>query len=222
VATCTFTRDDRCGATRAEHRTVSTGRVESFSDGVLAVAITLLVLNIAVPAVNETDGGVHLGRLLGQQWPQYAAYATSFLTVGIIWINHHAMLSRLRQVDHFFMFVNLLLLMAVAVLPFATALLATYLRAGHGDHLAAAIYGGALLAMGALFTALNHHVLRARPELLAEDMPEAERRRILARSASGVTPYVFAVALAPVSAFATLGISAAVAVFYALPQASGN
>jgi uncharacterized membrane protein len=118
---------------------VSTNRLESFSDGVLAVAITLLVLNIQVPS---PSAHTHLGAELARQWPQYAAYATSFLTIGIIWKNHHVMISRLREADHNILMLNLILLLTVGVIPFATALLATYLRLGHGQNLAAAVYGG--------------------------------------------------------------------------------
>ena len=115
--------------------------MESFSDGVMAVAITLLILNISVPE----PGHGSLARALGHRWPQYAAYVVSFLTIGIIWINHHAMLNRLREVNHAILFLNLLLLMSVVFLPFATALMAVYLRESHGQHLAAAVYGGSFL-----------------------------------------------------------------------------
>jgi uncharacterized membrane protein len=96
---------------------MSTNRLESFSDGVFAVAITLLVLGIDVPDVGPHDS---LGHALLGNWPQYAAYVVSFLTIGIIWINHHAMISRLRAADHTILILNLLLLMTIAVLPFAT------------------------------------------------------------------------------------------------------
>src|ERR1700735_2990868 len=91
---------------------MSTNRLESFSDGVFAVAITLLVLGIDVP-----EGKPHhsLGHALLGNWPQYAAYVVSFLTIGIIWINHHAMISRLRAADHPILILNLLLLMSIAV-----------------------------------------------------------------------------------------------------------
>ncbi len=197
---------------------MSTSRLESFSDGVLAVAITLLILNITVPA----PGSGHLAHDLGHQWPEYAAYATSFVTIGIIWINHHAAIGRLRAADQTVMFLNLLLLMWVVALPFATNLMATYLRASSGQHLAAAIYSGSLLMMGATFALLHRHILYVRPELLKREMSHSARRQILVRSTSGVTPYVLATALAPVSPYATLIITAAVAVFYALPIATAE
>ncbi|MDQ6816264.1 MAG: TMEM175 family protein [Actinomycetota bacterium] len=195
---------------------MSTNRLESFSDGVLAVAITLLVLNITVP---PTPGD--LGHELGTNWPAYAAYVTSFLTIGIIWINHHVMIGRLRETDYAILILNLLLLMTVAVIPFATSLLATYLRERHGNHLAAAVYGGVLVSMAITFTLLNHQILFRKHHLLTSELPLERRRQIFARSFTGLIPYVVATALAPVSAYLTLGISAAMAAFYALPIASG-
>ena len=195
---------------------MSTNRLEGFSDGVLAVAITLLVLDIAVP---KTGGS--LAHALGQDWPSYAAYAISFLTIGIIWINHHVMIGRLRATDHTILILNLLLLMSVALIPFATSLFANYLTHRHGQKLAAAIYGGSLLLMALAFVALNWTILFRKVDLLAERLSVERRRWIIRRGASGVIPYLLATALAPVSPYVTLGISAALAVFYALPVASG-
>jgi uncharacterized membrane protein len=198
---------------------VSTSRLEAFSDGVIAVAITLLVLNITVPDPTTTKD---LGHALLEKWPTYAAYATSFITIGIIWINHHAMIGRLRQTDHSILFWNLLLLLSIGVLPFATSLVATYLRLGHGAHLAAAIYSGSLLVMSLIFSALNHQILLVKDDMLEQEIPEEQRRDIFKRAVTGIVPYVIATALAPVSAYATLAICAAVASYYALPRASGS
>ena len=191
--------------------------MESFSDGVMAVAITLLVLYITVPP----PGPHSLAHDLGHQWPLYAAYATSFITIGIIWINHHVMISRLARTDHSILILNLVLLLTVGLLPFATDLFATYLKRGHGQHLAAAIYAGAFLAMAIAFFALNCFILLRRAHMLRVDLPEEARRRILARTFTGLPPYAIAIAIAPVSQYATLIICAALAAFYALPIASG-
>jgi uncharacterized membrane protein len=200
---------------------VSTGRLEAFSDGVIAVAITLLVLNIQVPTP-PLPAGTTLAHELGANWPVYAAYVTSFLTIGIIWINHHVMIRRLREPDHMILFLNLLLLMSIAVLPFGTSLMATYLRESSGQHLAAAIYSGSLLLMGVCFAALNAHILLAKPHRLRESLSAARRRQILVRSAGGVIPYAIATALAAVSSYATLAICAGLGVFYAFPISSGG
>jgi uncharacterized membrane protein len=197
---------------------VSTNRLEAFSDGVLAVAITLLVLDIRVP---PPVPGASLAHELGQNWPNYAAYVTSFVTIGIIWINHHAMFSRLREANHPILILNILLLLTIAILPFATALMAAYLRQSSGQHLAAAIYSGSFLAMSVVFATLNYYILMRKPQMLVEERPEAVRRAFLRRNLSGLIPYTIAVALAPVSAYVTLGICAIVAVYYALPIAAG-
>ena len=148
---------------------MSKGRLEAFSDGVLAVAITLLVLDLHVP----DPGSGNLGHQLAHMWPSYAAYAISFLTIGIIWINHHAAIARLREVDHAILVLNLLLLMSICVLPFATSLFATYLREARGEHLAAAVYAGALLVMGVLFVVLNRHILISKAHLLQPELSDA-------------------------------------------------
>jgi TMEM175 potassium channel family protein len=198
---------------------VSTNRLEAFSDGVIAVAITLLVLDIKVPNPADTS---RLGHALADMWPTYAAYVTSFITIGIIWINHHAMISRLRQADHVILTLNLLLLLTIGVLPFATSLMATYLRESQGQHLAASVYAGTLLVMSIAFATLNRHILFRKPHFLRAELPPERRRQILGRSISGLVPYLLATALAPVSSYATLAICAGVAVFYGTPMATGG
>jgi uncharacterized membrane protein len=198
---------------------VSTNRLESFSDGVIAVAVTLLVLNIEVPAPGS---GHSLGHELLHQWPTYAAYATSFITIGIIWINHHAMISRLARADHPILILNLLLLLSIGVLPFGTNLIATYLREQHGQNLAAAIYAGLFLVMSLAFATLNRHILLRKAHLLSDSLDLERRRQILSRSIAGLIPYVVATAVAAFSPDLTLIICAGIAVFYALPIASGG
>lgn len=196
---------------------MSKARVEAFSDGVIAVAITLLALGLRVP---QPGGPTSLAHELGKQWPSYAAYVISFVTIGIIWVNHHAMIGRLREADHSILMINLLLLLSIAVLPFATSLLARYLREGHGQHLAAGVYSGAFLLMSLIFVFEQRHVLFTRGHLVHTHITSEQRRLILRRGASGVIPYVVATALAPVSPYATLAICAAVAAFYASPLAT--
>ena len=202
---------------------MSKGRLEAFSDGVLAVAITLLVLNLHVPSATGSPGHpVSLGHELLKMWPQYAAYVTSFMTIGIIWINHHAMISRLREADHTILILNLFLLMSIAVIPFATDLMAAYLRGNQGEHLASAVYSGAFLLMSICFSALNRHILLMKVGLLNDAPSEQWRRTAFRRSRLGLIPYLLATVLAAVSPYVTLAICGALAVFYALPFASGT
>jgi uncharacterized membrane protein len=203
----------------AKPEAVSKGRLEAFSDGVIAVAITLLVLDLKVPPPGSRGG---LGHALADMWPSYLAYVTSFLTIGIIWINHHAMIARLRQPDHMILSLNLLLLLSIGALPFATSLMATYLRESQGETLAAAVYGGAFLVMALAFAALNYHTLYTKSHLLAVTMSEERRRQIITRSLFGLVPYAIATALAVVSPYLTIGICTALACYYALPLASGS
>jgi uncharacterized membrane protein len=198
---------------------VNTGRLEAFSDGVIAVAITLLVLNIDLPHLK-----LHQSLVSGliDQWQVYVAYMVSFLTIGIIWINHHVMISRLREADRTILFLNLLLLMSIGILPFATRLMAAYLKQSHGQHLATGIYSGAFLLMAVFFAMLNRHILLAKAHLLHRELPVGQRRQILFRSVSGLVPYAVATGLAALSSYLTLAICGALAIFYALPIGSGG
>lgn len=108
------------------------GRVEAFSDGVFAIAITLLVLEIKVP----DDAGDRLWSALGAMWPSYAAYVVTFLVIGVMWVNHHTVFQCIARVDRKLLFLNLILLMGVAALPWPTAVVAEYLREGNAAHAA--------------------------------------------------------------------------------------
>ncbi|MEY2566082.1 MAG: potassium channel family protein [Actinomycetota bacterium] len=141
---------------------MSIGRLEAFSDGVLAIVITLLILDVKVP--QGAHG--HLGAALAEQWPRYLAYLTSFLIVWIIWLNHHATVQLLGRTSHAFQVLNLLLLLPVSVLPWPTALLAEYARDGtSGDQrIAVVVYGLTSTAMAVAFNILWRYLLR-HPEL---------------------------------------------------------
>jgi len=195
---------------------VTPNRLEAFSDGVFAIAITLLVLELHVPV----PGSGELGHELLQQWPSYVAYVITFITIGIIWINHHAAFSRLRSVDHSILMWNLALLLTVGILPFTTSLMATYLKEGSGENLAAAVYGASFLLMGAVFVGLNRHILLGRPRLLKSAMGDAAARRTLHFAALGQIPYLAATLLAFVSPYITIVICGATAIYYSLPIAS--
>jgi uncharacterized membrane protein len=198
---------------------VSKARLEAFSDGVIAVAITLLALNLPVPSPTAPGALAHH---LGEQWPHFAAYVVSFATIGIIWVNHHAMLRRIVGVDHAILTLNLALLLTIGVLPFSTALMAEYLKASHGQNLAAVIYGGSFLLMSIAFLAMQQHLLRAKQYLLADYLTPELRRTVLRRNATGLPPYVVATLAGIVSPYITLGICAAIAVFYAAPTTTSD
>ena len=133
-------------------------RAETFSDGVFAVAATVLVFAILVPDVK--DG--RLARALLDEWPSYAAYAISFLTIVVIWVNHHVVFDSMDRIDRPLLFLNALLLLTVAVIPFPTGVLAKYLQAGHDQQAAAFGYGLAMSAMAVAFSCFTLYARRFR------------------------------------------------------------
>jgi len=198
----------------------NTTRTEAFSDGVLAIAITLLVLDLSVPARDTLQ--IPLARALAHEWPSYAAYVTSFLIIGIIWVNHHAVFELIGRVDRGALFLNLLLLMTVATIPFTTRLLATYLTAGPPARTAAIVYSAVMLAMSFCFAGLYSYVAR-RPPLLAEGVdPGAVRASIVRFSAVGTTLYMATVVIAIFSAPFCLLAHFAIALYYCFSQIRGG
>ena len=180
---------------RLEHRAepggrvLSTGRLEAFSDGVFAIAITLLVLEISVPAGSEDD---LLGALLNQ-WPSYLAYAVSFATIGAVWLAHSVVTEYLRQVDPVFVRLNLLLLMAVSLLPFPTRLLAEHIESAQAERVAATVYGLTLLASVTLLSALWRHARRR--HLIDPGAPETDVRLLTRRLEPGMAGFAVLIGL---------------------------
>jgi TMEM175 potassium channel family protein len=168
-----------------------TGRTEAFSDGVLAIAITLLVLDIHVP-ITEFD---NLWHGIWHEWPGYLGYATSFLTIGGIWLAHHSVFRRLAFANARVMQINLLLLMAVAFLPYPTRLVADAVRDREAERVAVIFYGASLLVVSVLFGALWGTVARDR-QLLRPEVTDAEVRAILRAATPSIGFYAGATALA--------------------------
>jgi uncharacterized membrane protein len=193
---------------------VSVGRLEAFSDGVFAIVITLLILDIKVPPSAEG----HLGRELAHQWPQYAAYLASFLTVGIIWLNHHAVVNLLARADHGIQVHNLGLLLPVSVLPWPTAVLAEYLREGTlGDQrIAVLLYGITSSAMAVGFNLMWHYILR-HDELRRDDVPRSALAVRNRRFNLGLLAYPAATALGLLSVPLFLVLVTGLALLYLLP-----
>jgi uncharacterized membrane protein len=189
----------------------ATERLEAFSDGVFAVAITLLVLDLSVghPAPGQ------LGEALVRKWPHYATYVVSFLTIGIIWANHHQQFSRIARADRTLMLLNLLLLLFVTLIPFPTGLLAQYLRTSSDQEVAAVAYSGALLAMGVAFYATYYWANRA--GLFADWVDEKVVHYYRRRNVRGLGIYVLAIGAAFVSAPVSLALCGLNAIYFALP-----
>ena len=192
---------------------IGTARIEAFSDGVFAIAATLLVLEIGV----GSTGGARLGHKLLEIWPSYLAYATSFVTIGIIWINHHHNMRAIGRADRSFMFVNLLLLLDVAFIPFPTKLVADYLNRP-GERPAVIAYAATLLVMALLYTVWWRYARTGR-RLIAATASEAELRAIDRGFAPGLPAYVVVFVLAFFSPLAAVILTLVLAAFY-LPSAT--
>jgi TMEM175 potassium channel family protein len=194
---------------RERRHALNTNRTEAFSDGVFAIAATLLVLELKIPHVEP--GG--LSEALLESWPSYATYVVSFLTIGIIWVNHHAVMERIKNVNRPLLFLNLVFLMAVAAIPFPTALLADYLQAGHDERLASAIYGTTMALMGVTFGLIWAYAVFS-DDLLHDKIDPDRARRSLLMFAAGNPLYLLAIGVSFLSAELALAIYALLALFY--------
>jgi uncharacterized membrane protein len=190
---------------------MSRGRLEAFSDGVFAVAITLLALNLAVKGPGLGNGT--LAHQLARQWPGYLAYLISFFTIGIIWVNHHTLVANVAVVTRTLLFLNLVLLLFVVLIPVATATVADYLADGGFDaKLAVAMYGIVLEGMSLSFAAMLEWSLgegRARVPVPPEKRWAARRRFM-----SGGLVYLLVIGGAFISAPAALGLSGLIGIYY--------
>jgi uncharacterized membrane protein len=190
-----------------------TGRLEAFSDGVFAIAATLLVLEFTVTHHGD------LGRQLLDLWPSYLAYLTSFLTIGIIWINHHSVMETVGRVDRTFLFVNTLLLLVVSFLPFPTRLVAEFLQdTPSNERVAVFAYDATLLLMAIAFNVLWTYARHNR-RLIGEDVPESRIRAITWAFRPGVPLYVLVLVVAIWSPLTSVVLTLVLAAFY-LPSAA--
>lgn len=189
---------------------VNKGRVEAFSDGVLAVAVTLLVLDLHL---DTTAGHRGVGTQLREQWPSFAAYLVSFFFIGVIWVNHHAVFALAARVDRALLFYNLLLLMWVTTIPFTTATFAGFLRAGGADaRWAVLLYAVSMQGMAISFGLILRRIVRH--GLLGRPVGEAEARRALRRFNLGTLAYPVAALIGLLSPPAMLLAYVALAAYY--------
>jgi uncharacterized membrane protein len=189
------------------------GRVEIFSDGVIAIAITLLVLDLKIP---EGEPGTVAHRLL-EQWPAYLAYLASFFTLGVVWVNHHALFTRIGKVDNGVLWRNLAMLLALSVFPFPTATLAHAMQDGtHGDQVTAlALYGLIMAAMAATWMIMFFY-LEPRRELLSDGLAPGFFREERRRAMFGILSPVVAVAIGVVVPAVALFVFLLIPIFYGL------
>ncbi len=198
-------------------------RLEAFSDGVFAVAITLLALNLTVAG----PGHGPLLDQLNQRWPAFLAYLISFFMIGIVWVNHHALVRSINAVDRTLLFLNLVLLLFVVLIPFATATEADYFPANTWDaRLAMTLYAGVFLGMSIGFGSIFEWTLHG--QHVYQPLPPEKHWAARARFVGGGLVYVVAILVALSNAIAAFLLIALVAVYYifertpAAPDSGGD
>ena len=193
---------------------MTTDRTEAFSDGVFAIAATLLILNVHLPSFDQGD----VGQQLRNSWPAYLTYAISFLQIGIVWVNHHHLLELIRRIDRGLMFLNLLLLVFIGFVPFPTGLVALAFQAGRYESLACIAYGVLMAAMGAAFLMIWAYLAR-HGDLLKHAFSHGQIRQFMLRTIAGSAAYLTSAAISLVSPAASLAGFVLVALYYVRPVA---
>jgi uncharacterized membrane protein len=187
-----------------------TNRLETFADGVFAIAITLLVLEIRIP-----DPGADLGKALVNQWPSFAAYVTSFLTIGVMWVSHHQMFTIIRRTTTTFLFLNVLFLLPVAFVPYPTALVAAHILEEGARTTAVLVYGAVSVVIALMFNVLWAYAFRNNLVVRGQG---ADRAGAVARGfIIGPLIYLAATLLAFVNPFISMAVFAGLAVYWMLP-----
>ena len=200
--------------------TTETTRLEAFSDGVFAIAITLLILEIRVPEPEALRAsGTGLARALAALWPSYIGYLLSFVTIGIMWANHHSMFQYIRRSDRGFLRCNVFFLLCISFLPFPTAVLARYLASPEQREqmVAAAFYSAVLVVIALAYNLVWWYAVRGR-RLLTADCTHEGVRTITRRYSLGPVLYLLTFGLAFISVPACLSLHGALAILYMLPE----
>jgi uncharacterized membrane protein len=190
---------------------VGKGRFEAFSDGVFAIAITLLVLEIHLPDA-ETLSNEQLLHYLAHLWPQLLTYVTSFATIGIIWLNHHSTFVHIERVDRGTLALNLLLLLTVCFVPFPTALVAKY----GALPASTVLYGATLTAMGLSYGALWYYAVHRECRRNPESASTLDKISVF-RGMAGTAVYFLGTLLAFIAPRASTFLFVMVAIYYAIP-----
>ncbi len=190
------------------------GRIEALSDGVFAIAMTLLVLTIAQPADYR-----NLAHDLLARWPSVATYAVSFAVVAIMWLNHHSIFSRFARVDRGAVYLNFLLLLTIVFIPYPTGVFGEALRRGEGAQVAAVAYSVTMAVNAFCWTALWLYASWGR-RLIDPGFPEAQRAMATVLFSIGAVMYTVAIGVAFIDAYACLAFHGALAVYYAFDPIS--
>jgi len=191
--------------------TTETARLEAFSDGVFAIAITLLILEIKIPGYDS-----ELKTQLLRQWPSYLGFFISFAFIGIMWVNHHRLFTHIKKTDDVLLLLNLALMFGVCVIPFTTALLAAHL--GHpGARTAVVVYNAAYFGIAVFFSVLWRYAASRNGHLLAGNVDRDAVDKIMKQYNYGPLAYAMAIALAWINIPASLLINLVLAGFFAVP-----
>jgi uncharacterized membrane protein len=202
-------------ATQGSHENLKgTARLEAFSDGVFAIAITLLALNLQIPHVEPNAPKWTLATALLHQWPSYVGFVTSFFTVLIMWMNHHAIFKFVRKVNARILFANGILLLITTAIPFVTGLLSEYLNLPEAKT-ACAVYTASFVFVSVAYNYLWWAVIRDR-SLLKEDVSEDVLQKITKNYSLGTPLYLAAFAGTFVSIYLALGICTALWIFWSV------
>ena len=193
---------------------MSKDRLETFSDGVFAIAITLLVLTIAQPGNYAS-----LAHELGKRWPSLAAYVVSFIVIGIMWLNHHTVFSHLERIDRGIFYLNLLLLMTIVLIPYPTEVFGEALSKGEGATTAAVFYSIVMTVTACAWAGLWLYASVGR-RLLGSGFPETQRRMATILFVAGTFVYAISIGVALINPYLCLGFHGALALYYALDPIS--
>ncbi|OLC70824.1 MAG: hypothetical protein AUH78_19985 [Gemmatimonadetes bacterium 13_1_40CM_4_69_8] len=199
--------------------TQHTAHIEAFCDGVFAIAATLLVLEVRVPGHDAVTAAGGLWRALGQHWSSYAAYALSFVVIGIMWANHHNIFGYIGRANHTFVMLNLALLFCVAFLPFPTAVLAQYLPSPEHRTAAAVLYGGTLTVTAVAYNAVWRYAAGG-GRLLKRDADRQLADAVTREYRVGPFLYGAATLVAVLNVWASLAIHVFLAGLYVVPNRS--
>jgi uncharacterized membrane protein len=191
---------------------LSRNRIEALADGVFAVAMTLLVLDIKVPELQSPSATAELPLKLLALWPKFLSYLISFVILGVYWVGHHMQLSFIRRADRPLLWINILFLLWVALVPFSTALLSEYSK----TRVAIAIYGANLIAIG-LTLSLHWWYATAETRHVDPDIHPNLVRSAMKRTLMAPLIYVIAIALSFFKAELSLILYALVPILYILP-----
>ena len=194
--------------------TQDTARAEAFSDGVFAIAITLLILEIKVPSA----GNGQLASQLLRQWPSYVSFLCSFAFIGIMWLNHHRMFTHIKRCDEALLVLNLLLLLGVTVVPFPTSVLASHL--GKPDQKEALLlYNATYFCIAVFFNLLWRTASSSKRHLLGADVDREAVDKLSWQYSMGLLMYLICGIVGWFSVWASLAMNVILAAFFLIPPA---